>query len=92
MSATSGWGVAALASSWFKIDFFEAQTQSAELAGMTTVRAAVAQAVPVAFNLEKTLDKTDHLLGEAATTGAEFVVLLVDEAEFDGPNGRLGAV
>ncbi|HZY56917.1 MAG TPA: nitrilase-related carbon-nitrogen hydrolase [Rubrobacteraceae bacterium] len=41
---------------------------------MTTVRAAVVQAAPVAFNLEKTLNKTDRLLSEAAATGAELVV------------------
>ena len=41
---------------------------------MATVRAAVVQAAPVAFNLEKTLDKTDRLLSEAAATGAELVV------------------
>ena len=52
MSATSGRDIAALASSWFKTDFFEAQVQSAELAGMTTVRAAMVQAAPVTFNLE----------------------------------------
>ena len=57
MSATSGRDIAALASSWFKTDFFEAQVQSAELAGMTTVRAAVMQAALVAFDLEKTFDK-----------------------------------
>ncbi len=41
---------------------------------MTTVRAAVVQAAPVAFNLEKTLDKADRLLSEAAATAAELVI------------------
>ncbi len=41
---------------------------------MTTVRTAVVQAAPVAFNLEKTLDKADRLLSEAAATGAELVI------------------
>jgi predicted amidohydrolase len=41
---------------------------------MTTVRAAVVQAAPVAFNLEKTLDKADRLLSEAVAIGAELVI------------------
>lgn len=42
---------------------------------MTTVRAAVVQAAPVAFDLEKTLEKTDRLLAEAADADVELAVL-----------------
>jgi nitrilase len=38
------------------------------------IRAAIVQAAPVAFDLEKTLEKTDRLLVEAATTDARLVV------------------
>lgn len=41
---------------------------------MSTVRVAVVQAAPVAFDLEKTLEKTDRLLAEAAATAARLVV------------------
>src|SRR5919199_4763247 len=41
---------------------------------MTTVRAAVVQAAPIAFDLGKTLDKAERLLSEAAATGAGLVV------------------
>ena len=41
---------------------------------MPTVRAAVVQAAPVAFDLEKTLDKVERLVSEAAATGAGLVV------------------
>jgi predicted amidohydrolase len=41
---------------------------------MTTVRAAVVQAAPIAFDLEKTLDKAERLLSEAAATGAGLVI------------------
>src|SRR5919202_3753291 len=41
---------------------------------MPTVRAAVVQAAPVAFDLEKTLDKVERLVSEAAATGTELVV------------------
>ncbi len=40
----------------------------------TTFRAAVVQAAPVAFDLEKTLRKAERLLEEAAGTGAKLVV------------------
>jgi predicted amidohydrolase len=41
---------------------------------MPTVRAAVVQAAPVAFDLEKTLDKVERLVSEAAATGTELAV------------------
>ena len=41
---------------------------------MPTVRAAVVQAAPVAFDLEKTLGKVERLLCEAVATGAGLVV------------------
>ena len=41
---------------------------------MPTVHAAVVQAAPVAFDLEKTLDKVERLLCEAVATGAGLVV------------------
>ena len=41
---------------------------------MSTVGAAAVQAAPVAFDLEKMLDKAERLLSEAAATGAGLVV------------------
>ncbi len=41
---------------------------------MTLVRAAVVQAAPVAFDVERTLEKAQRLLDEAASGGARLVV------------------
>jgi nitrilase len=41
---------------------------------MSIVRAAVVQAAPVAFDLERTLDKVASLAEEAAGGGAQLVV------------------
>ncbi|CAN5779335.1 carbon-nitrogen hydrolase family protein [soil metagenome] len=41
---------------------------------MSTVRAAVIQAAPVAFDLESSLDKLDRLAGQAASEGAQLAV------------------
>ncbi len=41
---------------------------------MTIVRAAVVQAAPVAFDVERTLEKAQRLLDEAASSGARLVV------------------
>ena len=41
---------------------------------MPIVHAAVVQAAPVAFDLEKTLDKVERLLCEAVATGTGLVV------------------
>ncbi len=41
---------------------------------MRSVRAAVVQAAPVAFDVERTLEKVHRFLGEAAATGARLVV------------------
>ncbi len=44
-------------------------------AGARTVRAAVVQAAPVAFDLDATLERVASLVGEAAATGARLVVM-----------------
>ncbi len=41
---------------------------------MTTVRAAVVQAAPVAFNVDATLDKAERLVVGASASGAQLVV------------------
>ena len=41
---------------------------------MTIVRAAVVQAAPVAFDVERTLEKAQRLLDESASSGARLVV------------------
>ncbi|MEZ4524062.1 MAG: nitrilase-related carbon-nitrogen hydrolase [Thermomicrobiales bacterium] len=41
---------------------------------MTAVRAAVVQAAPVAFDLDRSLDKLERLAGDAASRGAELAV------------------
>lgn len=41
---------------------------------MAIVRAAVVQAAPVAFDVERTLEKAQRLLDEAASSGAQLVV------------------
>ncbi len=41
---------------------------------MSTVRAAVVQAAPIAFNVEATLDKAERLVIGASASGAQLIV------------------
>ena len=41
---------------------------------MNLVRAAVVQAAPVAFDLDRTLEKTRELIGEAACRGGRLIL------------------